>query len=240
MGLLNDLENQLERQIPARLQIARQKAWNDYRRSSPTASWTCPATTATPAPSLPATAPSAGKSRCSVAPRAAALNSIDYWRDDPAGRPGSLTRQRAISGSQKTRDRALTLAPQGLSYARAGQLADCVKSAIGKWLRRTPLTAPQFADAGVCPLTLELDGLGTHTRAGRTELKVIRDANTGAAFGSFGPLVGGAWWHFQLGGRGSWGRGSRRTRSAMAMGPLRWGLSWSMDTPRCINSGRKR
>ena len=101
--------------------------------------------------------------------------STDYWRDDPAGRPGSLTRQRAISGSQKTRDRALTLAPQGLSYARAGQLADCVKSAIGKWLRRTPLTAPQFAaadadaDAAAGPLTLGL----RHMVTGQTRQRTI-------------------------------------------------------------------
>ena len=35
MGLLNDLENQLERQIPARLQTARQKALDDYRPVGP-------------------------------------------------------------------------------------------------------------------------------------------------------------------------------------------------------------
>ena len=35
MGLLNDLENQLERQIPARLQTARQQARDDYRPAGP-------------------------------------------------------------------------------------------------------------------------------------------------------------------------------------------------------------
>ena len=66
-----------------------------------------------------------------------------------------------------------------------------------------PLTAPQFADAdaGAGPLSLELDGLGTRTRGGRTELKVIRDANTGTALGSFGrwsAVINRAW---QLGTR---------------------------------------
>ena len=70
-----------------------------------------------------------------------------------------------------------------MSYARAGQWVSCVKSAIGKWLRRTPSTEPQLVGKD---LSLEMDELWTRTRAGRTELKVIRDANTGVALGSFG------------------------------------------------------
>ena len=89
-----------------------------------------------------------------------------------------------INDAQKTRDRALTLAAQGLSYAQAGQwVGCCVKSTIGRWLRRTPLTEPRFVGK---ELSLEMDGLWTRSRAGRTELKVIRDANTGAALGAFG------------------------------------------------------
>ena len=49
----------------------------------------------------------------------------------------------------KTRDRALTPAAQGLSCDRAGQWAGGVKSAIGKWLRRTPLPEPQLSSGGV-------------------------------------------------------------------------------------------
>ena len=87
----------------------------------------------------------------------------------------ALDQSRPLSAIlKKNRDRALTLAVQGLSYARAGQWVGCVKSAIGKWPRRTPLTEPQFAadadaGAGAGPLSLELDGLWTRTRAGRTE-----------------------------------------------------------------------
>ena len=91
------------------------------------------------------------------------------------------------------------------SYARAGQWVGCVKSTIGKWLRRTPLTETQFAtaDAGARtrPLALELDGLRTYTRAGRTELKVIRGANTGVALGPFGrwvEVIDRAWQPAQL------------------------------------------
>ena len=58
----------------------------------------------------------------------------------------------------------------------------CVKSTVGKWLRKTPLAAPELPPAG----TLEMDGLWTRTRSGRTELKVIRDAATGTALGAFG------------------------------------------------------
>ena len=44
--------------------------------------------------------------------------------------------------------------------------------------------------------TLELDGLWTRTRSGRTELRVIRDAAAGTALGAFGPwaeVIDRAW-----------------------------------------------
>ena len=68
-----------------------------------------------------------------------------------------------------------------MSYARAGKWVDCVKSTVCKWLRKAPLAAPQLPPDGV----LELDGLWTRTRSGRTELKVIRDAAAGTALGAF-------------------------------------------------------
>ena len=83
---------------------------------------------------------------------------------------------------QKNRDAAIGLAAQGLSYARAGNWVGCVKSAISKWLRKAPLAMPELPPDG----TLELDGLWTRTRSGRTELKVIYNAATGMALGSFG------------------------------------------------------
>ena len=58
----------------------------------------------------------------------------------------------------------------------------CVKSTVCKWLRKVPLAAPQLPPDG----TLELDGLWTRTRSGRTELKVIRNAAAGTALGAFG------------------------------------------------------
>lgn len=66
----------------------------------------------------------------------------------------------AIRGSQKTRDRALAPAAQGLSCARAGQWMCGVKSAIGK--QRTPLPEPELLSGAA----LELDGLGTRTPPG--------------------------------------------------------------------------
>ena len=58
----------------------------------------------------------------------------------------------------------------------------CVKSTVCKWLRKAPLAAPELPPDG----TLELDGLWTRTRSGRTELKVIRAAAAGTALGAFG------------------------------------------------------
>ena len=47
----------------------------------------------------------------------------------------------ATSGFPKNRDTAISLAAPGLSYARAGNWAGCVKSAINKWLRIMRATA---------------------------------------------------------------------------------------------------
>ena len=69
-----------------------------------------------------------------------------------------------------------------MSYARAGNWVGCVKSTVCQWLRKAPLAAPELPPDG----TLELDGLWTRTRSGRTELKVIRDAAAGTALGAFG------------------------------------------------------
>ena len=88
----------------------------------------------------------------------------------------------ATSGFPKNRDIAISLTAQGLSYARAGNCVGCVKSTVGKWLRKSTLTAPQLPPDG----TLELDSLWTRTRRGRTELKVIRNAAAGTALGAFG------------------------------------------------------
>ena len=57
----------------------------------------------------------------------------------------------------------------------------CVKSTVCQWLRKVPLAVPQLPDG-----VLEMDGLWTRTRRGRTELKVIRAAG-GTALGAFGP-----------------------------------------------------
>ena len=94
---------------------------------------------------------------------------------------------------QKNCDAAISLAAQGLSYARAGKWVGCAESTVCKWLRKTPLTAPQLPPDGV----LELDGLWTRTRRGRAELKVIRDAAAGTALGDFGSwaeVIDRAWW----------------------------------------------
>ena len=69
-----------------------------------------------------------------------------------------------------------------MSYARAGNWVGCVKSTVGKWLRKAPLTALELPPDEV----LELDRLWTRTRSWRTELKVIRDAAVGTALGAFG------------------------------------------------------
>ena len=98
----------------------------------------------------------------------------------------------ATSGFSKNRDIAVSLAAQELSYARAGNWVGCVKSTVCKWLRKAPLIVPELPPDG----TLELDGLRTRTRSGRTELKVIRAAAAGmvlGAFGSWAEVIDRAW-----------------------------------------------
>ena len=86
------------------------------------------------------------------------------------------------SGFPKNRDAAISLAAQGLSYARTGNWVGCVKSTVCQWLRKASLTAPELLPTG----TLELDSLRTRTRQGRTELKLIRAAAAGMVLGAFG------------------------------------------------------
>ena len=79
-----------------------------------------------------------------------------------------------------------------MSYARAGNWVGCVKSTVGKWLEKAPLTAPELPPDGM----LELDGLWTRTRSGRAKLKVIRDAaavKVLGAFGSWAEVIDRAW-----------------------------------------------
>ena len=64
----------------------------------------------------------------------------------------------------------------------------CVKSTVGKWLEKAPLATPELPPDG----TLELDGLWTRTRRGRTELKVIRAAAAGMVLGVLVPGPRGA------------------------------------------------
>ena len=78
----------------------------------------------------------------------------------------------------------------GLSYAAASGWVGAVKSTLCRWLRREPLGQPELTGQ-----VLELDGLWTRTRAGRVEMKVVRDEN-GVALGSFagwGEVIDQAW-----------------------------------------------
>ncbi len=59
-----------------------------------------------------------------------------------------------------------------MSYAAASGWVGSVKSSLCRWLRRTPLRQPQLRGR-----RLEMDGLWTRTRSGRTEIKVVRDEN---------------------------------------------------------------
>ena len=72
-----------------------------------------------------------------------------------------------------------------MSYAQSGPWFGCVKSTLCRGRRREPLRAPEFEETA----TLEMDGLWTRTRAGATELQVIRDAK-GVALGAFGSWEG--------------------------------------------------
>ena len=182
MGLLYHLETQLECQIPAQLQAAPQQALDDYQPIC---------------------------DRCRLAMhrhhRYARAIATDYanpladtcvplrpvspygWRHDAAGRWNAPP-----AVFQKNRDIAISLAAQGLSYARAGNWVGCVSSTVCKWLQKAPLTVPQLPPDG----TLELDGLWTRTRRGRAELKVIRSAAAGTALEAFVPwaeVIDRAW-----------------------------------------------
>ena len=129
---------------------------------------------------------------------------------------------------QKSRDIAISLAAQGLSNARAGKWVGCVKSTVGKWLGKAPLTAPELLPDG----TLELDGLWTPTRSGRTELKVIRSAAAGTALGSFG-----SWAEvIDL----AWQQGAQRPAHLVSDGDraIARGLSWCMAGMRRISCAR--
>ena len=78
----------------------------------------------------------------------------------------------------------------GLSYAAASGWVGAVKSSLCRWIQRTPLQLPELRGR-----VLELDGLWTRTRAGRVEMKVVRDER-GVALGSFagwGAVIDLAW-----------------------------------------------
>ena len=80
-----------------------------------------------------------------------------------AGGMRCWARKCATSGfPQKNRDTAISLAAQGLSYARAGNWVSCVKSTICQWLRKTSLAAPQLPLDG----TLELEACGREPAGG--------------------------------------------------------------------------
>ena len=172
MGLLDQLETQLERQIPAQLQTALQQALDDYQplcdrcrlamhrhhryaRAIATRLRRSPPAN----PGVPLRAVSA------------------YGRRHDAAGPGNAP----PAVFQKNRDIAISLAAQGLSYARAGNWVGCVKSTVCKWLEKAPLAVPELPPDG----TLEMDGLWTRTRSGRTELKAIRDRGCGNGVGGF-------------------------------------------------------
>ena len=84
---------------------------------------------------------------------------------------------------KKTRDRALSLAAQGLSCARAGQWTGGVKSAIGKRLRRTLLPEPQLSSGGVLKAGRVTDSYARRTSEIESNSRYQR---AGVALGSFG------------------------------------------------------
>ena len=156
-GTAAHLETQPERQIPTQLQAARQQTLDDIQLPATSAARPCTATTAAPA----------------ILPTAIVKFLCQYplFRCHPCRRMASgMTR----SGAEvlhhrfaKKRDIAISLAAPGLSCARAGRWAGCVKSAIGKWRRRMPLAAPALPNG-----RLELDGLWTRTRNERTRIRI--------------------------------------------------------------------
>ena len=153
MGLLHHLETQLERQIPAQLQAALQQVLDDYQ-------------------------PICDRCRLAIhrhhhCARAIATSYREVRRQIPVFRCGQCRRMAGgttLLGdemchqrfSKKNLNIAISLAAQGLSYARAGNWVGCVKSTVGKWVRKAPLTAPQLPPDG----TLELTGCGREPVAG--------------------------------------------------------------------------
>ena len=181
MGLLHHLETQLERQIPAQLQAALQQVLDDCQPLCDQ----CRLAMHRHHRYARAIATRYGEVRLQI-PLVPLRPVSPHGRQyDAAGRGNALP-----AVFQKNRDAAISLAQQGLSYARAGNWVGCVKSTICQWLRKAPLTAPELQDGA-----LELDGLWTRTRGGRTELKVIRDAAGTAlgAFGSWAEVIDLAW-----------------------------------------------
>ena len=146
LGLLDHLETQLERQIPAQLQTALQQALDDYQPLCDH----CHLVMHRRHRYARAVATGYGEARLQ----------IPVFRCGQCRRmAGGMTllgdEMRHPAVFQKNRDIAISLAAQGLSYARDGNWVGCVKSTVCKWLRKTPLTAPELPPDG----TLELDGL---------------------------------------------------------------------------------
>ena len=128
MGLLNGLEMQPERQTPAQLPTAIQQASGDC----------CPDCQM----AMPRRHRYARNITCGECRRIAGGMTLR----------GDDTRYQGFS---KKTARALALAAQGLSCARADQWVGGVKSAIGRWWWRTPLPEPELLSGAA----LEPDGL---------------------------------------------------------------------------------
>lgn len=91
------------------------------------------------------------------------------WRDgERSGIDRRGGREAALLG--RLRQEGIRPAALGLSYSRAGRLPGCSKGSLCQWVSKEAL-----AGQAVCGQVLELDGRWAHTRAGRVELKVLRD-----------------------------------------------------------------
>ena len=130
MGLLYELESQMERELPVRLQQSLQQSLDDYRAH-------CPG--------------------CQLAmhrhhryPRSIMTRYGELQLQIPVFRCGEC--QRMTSGmellgdeeryrrySKKTGELAVKLAALGLSYAQASRWVGSVKSTLCRWVRREPL-----------------------------------------------------------------------------------------------------
>ena len=174
MGLLNDLEMQPERQIPAPLPTAIQQPLDDCRPFVPTANWRCPATTAMSETSLPDAAPSGCKSLCSAAANAGA-----WPRAWGIALLGDDTRYQRFSKNPRPRARPGRLGTESRPGRPMGGLRqEC------HWQ-----VAAAYAVAGTAAVVEHGTGTGRvmdRKRTGRGELKVVRDADTGAVGGASG------------------------------------------------------